>query len=231
MAVDLLVAVGVPLMPLQHEAEAGIERAAVAGVQPVAGVLAHFSDGSPSALRRNGRGDHVECAADGVWALDDGGWPLEDFKGGHAPRGGEIVGGRRGIRRRGDEHAVFEQRDARAALRGHAADADVGAQPEAVLQLDRHARHLAHDLLHVRVRESGKLFGADEVGAAGDAVDILAGADDGDGFDSDALAVCGFRLLALRERLALRECLNVRKHGAQDEDGDCAEHRFPSNSS
>ena len=170
-------------MAFDEESEAVVCRPAIGGVQPVGGVLAGLGEHAPATFGRDRRRDHVERAANRVRPLRDGGGALEDLESCHAPRGGEVVGGRCRVGCRGDQHAVFKQRDAAAALGRDAADADVRPQSEAVLHLNRHTGYLAHDALYVGMRETFDFLGADEMRRTSHALDIVAGADNGHFFD------------------------------------------------
>ena len=161
--IHTLETIGSPLMTLREEPEAVVGGCTVRRMHPVGRVLSGLGEYAPATACRNWRGDHVERATDGVRSLDDGGRTLKDLERRHATGRREVVGRRSGVGCRRDQYAVFEQSDPSAPFGGHTADTDIRPQPEAILHLDRHARYLAYDTLHVRVRESVDLLGTDEV--------------------------------------------------------------------
>ena len=163
-AVDLLEAVRAPQVRLQQEAEAVRLLVAVPGVAAVGRILPALGQRKAGRRRRDRRRHQIQRAADSVRTLSDGRGALQHLDRMHAPGGREVIGGRRGVRRRRDQDVVLQQRDAAAALGGHAADADVRPQAVAVLGLHVHARRLAEDAVHVGVLELLELLGADEVG-------------------------------------------------------------------
>jgi len=112
--------------------------------------------------------------------------------------------GRRRVGRRRNQDIVLEQRDPGRALRRHRADADVRPEPEAVLDLQRHARGLTQHALHVAVLEAREVLRGDQIRSARDLLTSLAGADDGHLLDEDT-----------RRRGRGRGCRSVVRRGGE----------------
>ena len=152
-AVDLLEAVRTPVVGLEHQADAVARGEARIRVQAAVGVAAAFDQEAAVHVARDRRGDHVQGAANGVRPLGDRGRAFQYLEGVHAASGREVIGGWRGVGCRRDQHAILHQCDAATALGGRAADAEVGTQPVAVLELYRDTRDFADDVLDVGVVE------------------------------------------------------------------------------
>ena len=176
--VHILKAIRTPLVGLHQESEPRLVAGAVVRVQPPSGVLAAFEQGEAGGLVGNGGGNHVQGAADSVRALGDGRRAGQHLHSRHAPDRGKVVGAGSGVRSRSDQHIVLQQGDAPAALGGHAADADVGPQPVAVLHLHGHPGHLADDALNVGMAKALQILLPKVVGAAHGLVDGRPFADD-----------------------------------------------------
>src|SRR6056297_3519264 len=129
--VDGLEAVGLALHRLEQDAEA-LVAAAADKVRILRVVLAVEEVARRAQLIGDGGGQQVDGAADRARADRDGGRALEHLDRVHATHIGEIIGRRRGIGCRRDQHAVFQHRDAAAAVLAGAADADVRAMTEVI---------------------------------------------------------------------------------------------------
>ena len=88
----------------------------------------------------NGGRHEVERATCGLWPKGDLAASLADLHAFHARDGGEVVGRRRGVGRRGHQHPILHQRDARGTFRAGAAHPDVGTKAKPVLCHDVHPR-------------------------------------------------------------------------------------------
>ena len=119
------------------------------GMNPLAIIGAKEGLRESGHLFRHWRREQVQRAARCARTIQDRGWPLGHFHCAHPRSGREIIGGRRGIRRWRDRHAIFHQHDARRAIRTRAAQTDIRAQAIAVFFLDVHARHHAQDALDI----------------------------------------------------------------------------------
>ena len=151
--------------PFERPREGGLDlvEAVVAGAQ--------VDLGEPR-LRHRTR-DEVDRAADGVRTVANGGWAFQDLDSVDAADVRHVVGGRRGVGGRRDQHAVLHDGDLLAAFGRGPADADVGAQPEAVLFAHVHARHGGQDLVEVDVVELLECLLIDERSGAGDSIGVL----------------------------------------------------------
>ena len=140
-------------------AHAGVERPLVVGAE---------QDLAPG-LRPAGHvgRDQVEGAARGGRPVLDLARAGPDLDAVHPPDRWEVVRRGRGVGRRRDEHAVLHQRDRARPLGPAPAQADVGAEPVAVLLLDRHARHLAQHAVHVVAADQLECSGVDVVARPG----------------------------------------------------------------
>ena len=136
--VDGLESVGDPPVGLQQVAEPVGIGPPVGGVQATRTMLSRLDEHfAHTGGGRNRRRNHVERATDRIGALGDRRGTLENFERRHPTCSGKVVRRWRRIGCRCYEHAVLEERYARAALRRDAPDADVGAQAVAVLKLNR----------------------------------------------------------------------------------------------
>ena len=106
-AVDVLKAVGLPLVRLQQKAKTGFASAAIGRVNAVGGILARLGDDIARHLSGDRRRHHVEGAADGVGPLGNRSGPLNDLDRAESAHGREIIGRGRGVGRGCDEHIVF----------------------------------------------------------------------------------------------------------------------------
>ena len=185
-AVDVLKAVGLPLMRLQQEAEAGIGASAIGGMHTIGRILPCLGNHVARHLARNRRRDHVERAADGIGSLSNRRRPLNDLDSAQPTNGWEIVGRGCGVGRRCDQHVVFQERDAATALCGYPTNADIRSQAIAILDLNRHAGHFPRDALDIAVAKLLQLLGTDIVRGTGDTLSLFLAADDSDFFDSVA---------------------------------------------
>ena len=109
----------------------------------------------------------VDGAADRVGAVPGRGRSLEHLDPDQPRAHGEVVGGRRGVGRRREQHAVLHQRDLGAAVAVGSPDADVRTQPVAIFAAGRDAGHAAEHLLDVVVLEALQLLLAQQVRAPG----------------------------------------------------------------
>ena len=149
----------------EQEAVAVVARA-VPGVDLPVAVLA---DGEVdlAGRRRGDRSRHeIDGAAHGLRPVHDRRRPLQHAHLTHALHQRKIVGGRRGIRRRPEGHAVLHQRDLRASIGVRAAKSDVRTQADAVLGAQVHAGHGLQDRRRVVVLLALELLVVDDVGGA-----------------------------------------------------------------
>ncbi len=178
-AIDLLEAVAALLGGLHQEANAVLAVAADPGVAQRGVVGAEHQAGLAGQLGlRNRGGDQVDRATSGARPVLDRGGSLDDLDRAHARGGGKVVGRRRGVGRRRDQHAVLHDGDAAVAVDARATDTDVRAQAEAFLFHHVHARCLAQDALDVGVFEVLQLFLADVLCGAADFARSFGAADD-----------------------------------------------------
>ncbi len=117
----------------------------------------------------------------------------------HAALRREVVSRRRGVGRGRDQHVVFEERDARAAVQPRAADADVRPEAEAVFFLHVDAGHGSQDAHDVALQERLQFLLADHVGGAGDVLDRSLVTDDRHLVDVGAAWIVG-HVAVVRQR-------------------------------
>ncbi len=133
----------------QFPACADLRPSARPGMDPLAIIGAKECLCKSGRLFRHWRREQVQCAARRARTIQDRGGPLGHFHGAHPRCCREIIGGRRGVGRRRDRHAVFHQHDTGRAIRARPAQADIRPQAITVLFLDVHARHDAQDALDI----------------------------------------------------------------------------------
>ena len=100
----------------------------------------------------------------------------------HAHGGGEVISRRIGVRRRGDQHAVFHQGNFGGALGGSRANTDIGAQAVAVLLQDVYSGNGFQQLVDVIGGLDLDLLEIHYRSGARQVLRRLAAADDGDFF-------------------------------------------------
>ena len=184
-AVQLLEAVGLRLEGLGHEAQM-LGRAAHGGMHRQQVELADA--GVDEAAERLGDrpADQIDGTAHRARAELDRAGAFAHLHRFQPAGGGEIVGGGGGIGGGRDQHAVLHQGDLLRPFHAGAAQADVGAQAEAVLLLDVDAGSHAQDAVDVLILEQLQLRVADVGGRAGDVVAGLLAADHHQTFDRQA---------------------------------------------
>ena len=177
-AIDILEAVAAPLGRLQQGPE-------LAAAQAVAGQHIHLivlSIGQvqlPGVALGYGGGDQVDDATRGLRAVAQQWCPLEYLDGLHTQGGRKIVGLGVRVGCRGNQHPVLHQGDARRALRGGAANTDVGTQAVAVLFHDIDAGHGFEQLVDIPGGLDHHLLVVDDRPRAGQGPGIVGGADNG----------------------------------------------------
>ena len=130
--VDLLETIACLLMGFDEPA-VRFAAAPGAGMQAPFGITAVLAADAAAKLIGNRRGEHVDCAADGVGPFGQQGRAFENFHAGHAAHGRKIVRGWVSIRSGRHQDAVFHQRDLAAAFRAGTANADVRPQTQPFL--------------------------------------------------------------------------------------------------
>ena len=178
--IQVLETVRAPLMRFHQEPDTVSGLAPVMGMDPVRGILTAFRHNHTLQFIRDRCGNHIQRSADGVGSLGDRSRTLQHLECIHATRGGKVIGGRRGIGRRRNQHVVFQEGDAAAALRGNAADTDIGPQAVTIFHLYRDTRYLAPDTLDIGIGEFLQILLADEVCRTGNALGLGLAADNGD---------------------------------------------------
>ena len=113
---------------------------------------------------RHGGGHEVHGTARGEGAILHLAAAFEHFDGLHARHIGEVIGGRCGVRRGGNENAVFHEGDAFASFGFRSAQTDVGTQAEAVFLVDIDARHTFEQAVDVGVAHALNFLRRDVVG-------------------------------------------------------------------
>ena len=113
---------------------------------------------------RHCSGNQVHRTARGEGAILHLAAAFEHLHGLHACHVGEVVGGRCGVGRGRNEHPVFHEGDAFAALGFCAAQTDVGTQAEAVFFVDIDARHTFEQAIDVGVAHALHFLRRDVVG-------------------------------------------------------------------
>ena len=146
---------------------------------------------------RNRCGDHIQRATGCAWPDDDRSGSFENLERIHAPLRREVVGRRRGVGRRRDQDAIFEQRDACTTVETGTANADVRAQPEAFFFLDVDTRHRAQHAQDVGVVEELERLAIDDMRRARHVRHIAGAADNRHRIDGLQCLVTG-RFLAER---------------------------------
>ena len=109
-------------------------------------------------------GNQVHRAARGEGTILHLAAAFEHLHGLHACHVGEVVGGRCGVGRGRNEHPVFHEGDAFAALGFCAAQTDVGTQTESVFFVDIDARHAFEQAIDVGVAHALYFLRRDVVG-------------------------------------------------------------------
>ena len=113
---------------------------------------------------RHGCRNQVHGTARGEGAILYLAAAFEHFDGLHARHIGEVVGCRCGVRRGGNENAVFHEGDAFASFCFRSAQTDVGTQSEAVFLVDIDARHTFEQAVDVGVAHALNFLRRDVVG-------------------------------------------------------------------
>ena len=101
--------------------------------------------------------DQVDCATGRARAVPHLAGSLSHLDPIHPTHGGEVVGGRCGVRCRGDQDSVLHHGDLRVAIGPGAADPDIGPQTQTLLLADAYTGHTAEHGVHV-VEQQGTVI-------------------------------------------------------------------------